>query len=117
LANLPRELVTQTVEGILNRELNAHLALSQTFASGHNTGNSHNGISRKALQREKGKIKMQTPRDRKGSFEPQFIKKRLTRPLLNEQPPLSARGRATQNISAAIQERSEAEEVSPTIVL
>ena len=117
LANLTRELVKQTVEMALSRELDAHLGYTKHSPSGHNTGNSRNGTSRKTLQSEKGRIKIQTPRDRKGSFEPQLIKKGQTRLTLLDEQILSlyARGMTTRDISATIQEMYGAE-VSPTIV-
>ena len=117
LANLTRELVKQTVEMALSRELDAHLGYTKHSPSGHNTGNSRNGTSRKTLQSEKGRIKIQTPRDRRGSFEPQLIKKGQTRLTLLDEQILSlyARGMTTRDISATIQEMYGAE-VSPTIV-
>ena len=117
LANLTRELVKQTVEMALSRELDVHLGYTKHSPSGHNTGNSRNGTSHKTLQSEKGRIKIQTPRDRKGSFEPQLIKKGQTHLTLLDEQILSlyARGMTTRDISAAIQEMYGAE-VSPTIV-
>ena len=117
MANLTRELVKQTVEMALSRELDAHLGYPKHSPSGHNTGNSRNGTSHKTLQSEKGRIEIQTPRDRKGSFEPQLIKKGQTRLTLLDEQILSlyARGMTTRDISATIQEMYGAE-VSPTIV-
>ena len=117
LANLTRELVKQTVEMALSRELDTHLGYTKYSPSGHNTGNSRNGTSRKTLQSEKGRIKIQTPRDRMGSFEPQLIKKGQTRLTLLDEQILSlyARGMTTRDISVTIQEMYGAE-VSPTIV-
>ena len=89
LANLTRELVKQTVEMALSRELDVHPGYTKHSPSGHNTGNSRNGTSHKTLQSEKGRIKIQTPRDRKGSFKSQLIKKGQTRlTLLDEQKSL-----------------------------
>jgi len=45
-------------------------------SSARNSGNSHEGHSKKRL---KGDLEKSKPQDRKGSFEPQLVKKGQTR--------------------------------------
>jgi transposase-like protein len=47
--------------------------------AGHNSGNSHNGVSRKMLKGDFGEVEIETPRDRNGEFEPQIVRKNQTR--------------------------------------
>ena len=47
-------------------------------------GNRRNGKMQKQVQTPLGEVTVSTPRDRNSSFDPQFIKKRETIPLLQE---------------------------------
>ena len=67
------QLFKRGVESLLKAELSAHL--------GHKKGepplgnNIRNGFSSKTLKGEKGKHRIQVPRDREGSFEPVLVPK------------------------------------------
>ena len=58
-------LIKQLTEAALNAELDSHLA--EEIAS-----NRRNGKSSKTLKTSSGKIELNTPRDRTGTFKPQF---------------------------------------------
>ena len=64
-------LVKQLTEAALEAELESHLA--EDVAP-----NRKNGKSRKRLKTSSGRIDLDTPRDRAGTFEPQIVKKHQT---------------------------------------
>ncbi|MBL4821259.1 MAG: IS256 family transposase [Gammaproteobacteria bacterium] len=64
-------LIKQLTEAALEAELENHLAYDVL-------PNRKNGKSRKRLKTSEGRIDLDTPRDRAGSFEPQIIKKNQT---------------------------------------
>ena len=64
-------LIKQLTEAALSAELDSHLANDVM-------PNRKNGQSKKTLKTSAGKITLDTPRDRAGTFEPQFVKKNQT---------------------------------------
>jgi len=64
-------LIKQLTEAALSAELDSHLANDVI-------PNRKNGQSKKTLKTSAGKITLDTPRDRAGTFKPQFIKKNQT---------------------------------------
>jgi len=64
-------LLKQLTEAALEAELESHLADDVL-------PNRKNGRSRKTLKTSEGRIDLETPRDRAGTFEPQIIKKHQT---------------------------------------
>jgi transposase-like protein len=64
-------LLKQLTEAALEAELDSHLADDVV-------PNRKNGKSGKTIKTSEGKIALETPRDRAGTFEPQFIKKHQT---------------------------------------
>ena len=56
-----------------------HLGYAKHSPDGRGTGNSRNGTSKKTLKGQIGEVEIFTPRDRLGTFSPQFIKKSQTR--------------------------------------
>jgi transposase-like protein len=79
LSALSRELLKITVETALGAEMEEHLGYEKHAPAGRNGGNSRNGYSNKTLKSQHGEVELETPRDRDGSFDPQFIKKGQTR--------------------------------------
>jgi putative transposase len=49
---------------------NNHLGYEKHNPAGHRRGNTRNGKSRKNLRSEFGELELETPRDRKATFEP-----------------------------------------------
>ncbi len=73
-----RQMLTKiTVEAALNAELEEHLGFARHEQS--DKKNNRNGTSRKTLQTEEGQFELETPRDRRGSFEPLLVKKHQRR--------------------------------------
>lgn len=64
-------LIKQLTEAALKAELEAHLEADDT-------ANRKNGSTSKTVNSPSGSFKLDTPRDRAGSFEPQLIKKHQT---------------------------------------
>ena len=79
LSSLTRELLKITVEASLNAEMEAHLGYPKHSPTGHNSGNSRNGYGSKSLKGDHGVLEIETPRDRNGTFDPQFVRKNQTR--------------------------------------
>jgi len=117
LSDLSREIVKITVEAALGAEMEEHLGYAKHSSSGRNSGNSHNGSSRKTLKGDHGEVEIETPRDRNGGFDPQFVKKGQTRLTHFDDQILAlyARGMSTRDIVSAFREMYGAE-VSPTLV-
>lgn len=67
----------QVLEDFLNAALEGEMQ-GHLEATKPESGNRRNGKMRKQLQTEYGPVKIETPRDRDGSFEPETVKKRQT---------------------------------------
>ena len=65
-------LIKQLTEAALKAELEQHLE-SETEV------NRKNGSTKKTVKSSIGQFELETPRDRSGSFEPQFVKKNQTK--------------------------------------
>lgn len=61
-------------EAALKGELDNHLGYPKNGRA-PGTANARNGYSKKTLKTSMGEVPISVPRDREGSFEPQFIKK------------------------------------------
>jgi transposase-like protein len=63
-------------ERILKAEQTVHPGYEPySKPEGSGLTNSRNGYSKKKIRAASGELEIQVPRDREGSFEPQFIKK------------------------------------------
>lgn len=111
LSSLSARLVKLTVEAALGAEMENHLGYPPHSTVGHLSGNSRNGTSAKTLKGDHGEIRIETPRDRNGSFEPEIIRKGQTRITgMDEQILcLYAKGLSTRDIVEAFAEMYGAE--------
>src|SRR5690606_19624374 len=117
LGALTQQLIKLTVETALNAELDEHLGYEKHAPEGRGTGNSRNGYSAKRLKGQHGEVSIQAPRDRNGSFEPQFVRKgqsRLTQ-MDDQILALYAKGLSTRDIVDAFKEMYDAA-ISATLV-
>lgn len=83
--SMMRSLMKSTLERMLNTELDVHLGRRPAVVGGDDgvlstepqsgRRNRRNGHSAKTIQGESGKLPLQIPRDRDGTFEPQLIGK------------------------------------------
>ena len=78
IQNLFKETIAEFMEEGLETELSEELGYSKYDYRNKETDNSRNGHSSKTLRTSFGKVDISVPRDRKGVFEPQLLKKNQT---------------------------------------
>lgn len=69
-----QEIIKGTVERILQAEQESHLGY-EPYKKKSKTDNARNGYSQKTMKTSSGEVELDIPRDRKGTFEPQFVQK------------------------------------------
>ena len=106
LSALSAELLKLTVETALNAEQAEHLGYGKHDPDGHHSGNSRNGHTEKTLKSRHGAVKIKTPRDRNGTFDPQIVQKGQIRLTEFDDQILSfyARGMTTRDMVDAFEE-------------
>lgn len=116
-SGLLRELKKRLVESALEAEMTEHLGYEKDAPEGHGTGNSRNGRTSKRILDESGEVEIRVPRDRRGDFDPQLVRKRQVRlPGFDEKVlALYARGMTTREIQSNLLEIYEVE-VSPSLI-
>ena len=70
-----RDMMSVLLEGALDEELDEELGYSKYDYRNKETDNSRNGHSSKTMHTSYGDMDVAIPRDRKGDYEPQLIKK------------------------------------------
>lgn len=78
IQNLFKETIAESMEDGLETELDDELGYSRYDYRNKSTENSRNGHSNKTLRTSFGDVEVTVPRDRKGEFEPQLLKKNQT---------------------------------------
>lgn len=73
-----KEMVSSVLENGLEGEMEDELGYSKYDYHNKETDNSRNGYSEKTLKTSLGDLEIAVPRDRKGDFEPQIVKKNQT---------------------------------------
>jgi putative transposase len=76
---LVSQLAGRVIETALGAELSEHLGYPPGQAPPGGAGNHRNGHTAKTVKTELGPVRVKTPRDRQGTFEPQLVGKRQTR--------------------------------------
>jgi putative transposase len=114
---LLKQLTKALMERAWSAELTEHLGYEKHDPTGYNSGNSRNGVTPKTVKGEFGEIVVETPRDRKGRFEPQILRKHQTRfeGFDDKIVSMYARGMTTREIQGHLQEMYGVE-VSPTLI-
>lgn len=119
LNGLLRGLMKSALECMLDAEMDAHLKrqdppLPFTPPAPNNRRNGH---SKKAVQGELGEVKIDVPRDRDGTFEPQLIGKYQRRLAGFDEKVLAlyAKGLTTRDIQDVVEELYGVE-VSPSLI-
>lgn len=112
-----KELKKRLVEKALEGELTEHLGYEKHSTEGQGSGNSRNGKTPKRLIDGEGVLEIEVPRDRKGEFEPQLVRKRQTRlPGFDEKViALYSRGLTCREIQGHLEEIYGVE-VSPALI-
>ena len=78
IQNLFKETIAEFMENGLDAELDGELGYNRYDYKNKDTDNSRNGHSSKTLRTSFGDVEVSVPRDRKGEFEPQILKKNQT---------------------------------------
>jgi len=114
---LLKQLTKALLERAMNAELSAHLGFAKHDPAGYKSGNTRNGTTKKTLKGEFGEFELETPRDRKGSFEPKIVAKGQTRFSGFDDKIISmyARGMTTRDIEAHLQDMYGVD-VSPGLI-
>lgn len=101
-----KQLQKRLLERAMGAELTAHLGYEKHQRVANKGGNARNGSSPKTIQGEFGKVQLDVPRDRQGSFEPQILPKGQRRFEGFDQAILSlyARGLTTREIEGHLLE-------------
>lgn len=112
-----QELIKGTVERILKAEQEEHLGYEPYHKGNLKVVNSRNGYSKKTLKTSSGKVEIEIPRDRDGSFRPQFVEKhkRFDPDLERRVVSMYARGMSTRDIVQQLEEFYGVE-VSPALI-
>lgn len=101
-----KDLLGDTLQGMLEAEMDETLGYSKYDYRNKQTDDSRNGYSKKTVTSSMGPIELDIPRDRKGEFEPQAVKKNQTDISDIEDQVLSmyAKGMTTRDISSHLSE-------------
>lgn len=112
-----QEMIKGTVERILKGEQEAHLGYEPYKKGDRAIENSRNGYSKKKVKTSSGEVEIDIPRDRQGTFEPQFIQKHQSfDPDLEARvTSMYARGMSTRDIQAQLQDFYGTEVSAPLI--
>ena len=103
---LLKSLFKDSIEEMLEAEMDEHLGYDKHNPEGDLTGNSRNGYNKKTLQTQMGKTEIKVPRDRNGEFEPQLIGKYQTKSNDIEKQIIAmyAKGMSTRDIESHLQD-------------
>jgi putative transposase len=112
-----RDLFADTMQEMLEAELETQLGYAKHDTKNKTTDNSRNGHSRKTLTSEFGDVEIAIPRDRKSEFAPQIIEKHQTHTagIEDQVIALYARGVSTRDIQSHLHELYGLE-VSPALI-
>lgn len=101
-----KDLLGDTLQGMLEAEMDEKLGYTKYDYRNKDTDDSRNGYSKKTVVSSLGEIDLDIPRDRKGEFEPQAVKKNQTDISNIEDQVLSmyAKGMTTRDISTHLRD-------------
>ena len=112
-----RELFAETLQEVLEAELETSLGYAKHDVKNKQTTNSRNGYSKKTVRSEYGDIELKVPRDRDGEFEPMIVKKHQSNVTGIEDQIIAmyAKGVSTRDIQDHLQQLYGIE-VSPAFI-
>ncbi len=99
-------LTRQVLQSALEVEMAQHLGYDRNDPAGRGSGNSRNGTTPKTVTTEIGKVTVDVPRDREGSFEPRIVAKHQRRLTGFDEAVISlyAKGMTTGDIASHLAE-------------
>ncbi|MEB3103303.1 IS256 family transposase [Ferviditalea candida] len=117
IQNTLKDLFAETLQEMLEAEMDHHLGYEKHDVKNKETSNSRNGHSQKTVTSEFGDVEIGVPRDRQGEFEPAIVKKHQKKmPAIEDQIiALYAKGVSTRDIQDQLQQLYGIE-VSPTLI-
>ena len=107
IQNLFKETIAEFMENGLDAKLDDELGYSRYDYKNKDTDNSRNGHSSKTLRTSFGDVEVSVPRDRKGEFEPQILKKNqtsITQDVEEKILSMYAKGMTTGDIETHVRE-------------
>ena len=107
IQELFKETIAEFLENGLDAELEDELGYSKYDYKNKDTDNSRNGHSSKTLRTSFGDVEVSVPRDRKGEFEPQILKKNqssIGQDIEEKILSMYAKGMTTSDIEAHIRD-------------
>lgn len=102
-----KDMMSVILEGTLDAEMDEELGYSKYDYKNKDTDNSRNGYSSKTMHTSYGDMEIDIPRDRKGDFEPQVIKKyqnTVTQDMEEKILSMYAKGMSTADIESHLRE-------------
>lgn len=111
-------MLKNSMETMLKAELEDHLGYPNRDSKNKKTSNSRNGSYKKSVKTTSGKVDLDIPRDREGSYEPKAVPKyegvnsRLEEQIIS----MYAKGMTTRDIESHVKEIYLGLEVSPTAI-
>ena len=116
--SIMRDMMSIILEGALDQEMDEALGYSKYDYRNKETDNSRNGHSQKTMHTSYGDMEIDIPRDRKGEFEPQIIKKyqnTVTQDMEEKIISMYAKGMTTNDIESHMRELYDIEISDSTI--
>jgi len=116
--SIMRDMMSILLEGTLDAEMDEELGCSKYDYKNKDTDNSRNGHSTKTMHTSYGDMDIEIPRDRKGEFEPQVIKKyqnTVTQDMEEKILSMYAKGMTTSDIESHMRELYDIEISDSTI--
>lgn len=106
ILGMMKVLFKETLQLVFEAEIEEHLGYSKHSPAGINSGNSRNGFSKKTIKTKFGHTHLEIPRDRKGEYEPQIVKKYETsiNGLEEQIIALYSKGMTTRDIESHMQD-------------
>ena len=105
--SIMKDMMSVLLEGVLDEELDEELGYSKYDYRNKDTDNSRNGHSKKTMHTSYGDMEVAIPRDRKGEYEPQVIKKyqnTVTQDMEEKIISMYAKGMTTGDIESHMRE-------------
>ena len=105
--SIVKDMMSVILEGALDEELDEELGYSRYDYRNKHTDNSRNGHSKKQMHTTYGDMELAIPRDRKGEYEPQLIRKyqnTLTQDMEEKILSMYAKGMTTGDIESHMRE-------------
>jgi len=106
LSEMLQELFKESVQELLQAEMEEHLGYEKHASDSSQFSNNRNGKTRKTIKSKYGETEIEVPRDRDGTFEPQVIpkRKRIIEEIEDHVLSLYSHGLSTRDIESHIKD-------------